>query len=220
MLAKRFAQASLFFSVGAGSVAARASGLEVGEITHGPYLPPEAVPAVGGAGLLLLAVVLSLFGVRLLRGNHPRGSKWLLAACLTTALASGTSGVKLISDAYAIAGLQLLTASGDTLTMNTSMINNGGGLNGGEWGSIVVENATGELQYIINISLAPNCQIIPEDAVIVNAGNGGFYQGPCSDRPPTALDPGDTCDLDVCCESEIAEGTCDDAIVEDDFNGK
>lgn len=220
MSATRLSQTLVFFPAGfASSIAQAGDNGAVGMVTHSPNLP--AVPVLGGVGLVLLAALLGLFGVRMIRGDHCAGSKWLLAACLTTALASGTSGVKLISDAYALtSGVQIVTESGATLPMDESMFQfaNAGAFNGGLVGTINVANTTDVLQYIVRIQLEPNCQIVPEFDD-VNAGNGGYYEGPCFVQPPTALDTDHNCDLHICCEESGSEGICDEYIEGHDNGG-
>lgn len=220
MSARTLTQVLVFTLAAAGSLAAMAGQGAIGEITHSPTLPPAAVPALGGLGLLVLAVLLGLSGLRLSRADQGAGSKWLMAGCIATALASGSSGVKLIGDAYAAgSAVTLETASGETLEFDIFDLGNGASTNGGTFGSVVVENLTGTTQFITNITLQDNCQIIPEDhSVVVNAGGGG-YEGPCSDQPPTSLPDGATCDLDICCDVLVTGPQCDDLIVPDDING-
>lgn len=186
-------------------------GPEIGDLTHSPTLQAIGVPVLGGAGLLLLAILLGLFGFRVLRSDHGAGSKWLLAACLTTALASGTSGIKLMNDAYAIAMVSFQNEDGETVTLfagDVEFLNGGGecelvngGENGGIGGFVPVINGTETTQFLTDVSIAGGpCQIRQIERVLpeANAGNGGFL-GFCEDLPLEMM-PEDSCNILVCCE--------------------
>lgn len=183
------------------------NGAQVGEVTHSPTLESIAVPALGGVGLLALTVLLGLFGYRVLKGEHGAGTKWLLAACVTTALASGGSGLKLINDAYAIVMVSFVDAQGDTIEFFESDVNisfNGGcSVNAGDKGFVTVANSTGETQFLTDVSIArPGpCERIDyeEEQGGGNGGNGGAFLGECLDSPPLEMAPDDSCEIALCC---------------------
>ncbi len=166
-----------------------------GTITHGP-LSATAVPTMGGYALILLAVLMLLVVARLLRDRQLKGSQFMLAALVTGAIASGASGIKLVSEAYAVPlpnPISLDNPAGGTLSL-------GPDLN-------CVTNSTGIAQQILDIQLGG--LIANNGGGPVNGGmmNGGSYECPdgsienagtmpvpeCSDAPPTVLQPDDTC---------------------------
>lgn len=175
------------------------AGGQVGELTHAPTLPVAAVPVLGGLGLMALTALLGLFGLRVLNGHARPGHKWLFSACLLTALATATSGVKLISDAYADVGIMFADADGNTITLDSSNlfepINGGacGETNAGDVQVIPVSNGTEVTQFITDISLRGFCERLEG-----NGGNGA-HLGECSDSPPLEMAPDDSCDISLCC---------------------
>lgn len=180
----------------------------IGDLTHSPTLDAVGVPLLGGVGLLLLAALLGLFGFRVLKSDQAAGSKWLLAACLTTALASGSGGIKLMSDAYAdIADIAFEDENGATITLYEGDVSydNGGNCGppqGGSEGLIVVANATETLQFLTDVTIADGpCTILEQNEFLLdgNGGNGaGTNHGICEDLP-LAMEPDDSCDIAVCC---------------------
>jgi len=186
-------------------------GAPIGDITHSPTLDAIGVPALGGFGLLALAALLGLFGYRVIKSKHGAGTQWLLAACVVSALAAGSGGIKLISDAYAIVTVQFTDENGDTLELALGDVifadlnggffcdfPNGGG-NGGREAAIPITNATGAIQYITDISISGG-PCIPRELGVqaINGGNGG-YLGACTDFPPLEMAPSDSCEIGVCC---------------------
>lgn len=180
----------------------------IGELTHSPTLEAIGVPALGGAGLLALAALLGLFGYRMLKSRQGAGTNWLLAACLTTLLASGVSGIKLISDAHATISVMFENADGETIELTKDDVmfgNNGGGcappFNGGQQGVVHLNNGTDTTQYLTDISISGgDCEPRTiEEIVDFQGGNGGIFLGSCTDSPPLEMAPGDSCDIGVCC---------------------
>ncbi len=168
-----------------------------GSITYGP-LSATAVPTLGGFALILLAVLMLLVVARLLRDRQLNGTQFMLAALVTGAIASGASGIKLVSEAYADwvpNAIALDNPAGGTLAL-------GPDLN-------CVTNSTGVAQQILDIQLAgliANNGGAPVNGGMMNGGavsydcpdgsmtNAGTIPVPeCSDAPPTVLQPDDTC---------------------------
>ncbi|MEQ9462159.1 MAG: midcut-by-XrtH protein [Haliea sp.] len=178
---------------GSGAWAGTPSG---GSITYGP-LSAAAVPTMGGFALILLAVLMLLAVARLLRDRQLNGSQFMLAALVTGAIASGASGIRLVSEAYA-----------DRLPNPVSLDNPAGGtrLLGPDLNCVT--NSTGIAQQILDIQLGG--LIANNGGGPINGGmeNGGAsYECPdgsidnagtmpvpeCSDAPPTVLQPDGTC---------------------------
>jgi hypothetical protein len=201
MSAKRFAQVLVFLSAGfasAATLAGNGGAVLVGEVTHSPAL---AVPVLGGVGLLALAALLGLFGYRVLRRDHGAGTKWLLVACVTTALASGGSGIKLINDAYAPPPMvQFLNAQGATIPFFEEDVNtnNGGACSFNAGGSrfVTVVNRTVRTQFLTDVTIADDG---PCKRIEGNGGNGGVPPDECVDTPPLEMSPDDSCEIALCC---------------------
>ena len=162
----------------AAAPSALAGATGVGFVTYGPSLGATAVPTLGGASLLLLAGLMAIVAVRILRAHTGPGSAWLVAAALTTALAAGGSGIKLVSDAQAVP--------------NPSMENDGGGtvVIPGE-GSWDIANNSSVPQFILNLNAGTGCDFTTGD------GNGGL--GLCNDDPSTEVGVGQFCAVFVSC---------------------
>lgn len=164
------------------------AGTQTGVITYGPL--SSAVPALGGAGLIVLSALLGLVSLRFLKDRN--SGKFLTLAILTGAIAAGGSGVKLISDAHAapIGLVALSNASGGSVAIEAEGYSN-------------VRNTTGAAQKILSISVEPGCVLASDLNInggnVVNGGNGGAFRGTCSDSPGTVLQPADFCEVNVCC---------------------
>jgi hypothetical protein len=157
------------------------------------YAPPVVapVPALSGATLVLLALVLAAVGIRLLTARNRGVGPLLVAATLTAALASGIGGVKLVSDAFAPPTQTLVMLEDDGGEL--SLVNTGPG---------EVVNQTARVQRIVAMTLnAPNCSFTPID----NGGNGGetlvnggSFVGTCI--VGLELPPGSACEFTVYCD--------------------
>jgi len=172
----RFALA--FAPVGAAFFSQQAlAGSSTGVIIYAPGSVP--VPVLGGAGLIALSVLLTLVAFRFMKARKQGGGMFLVLAVLTGALASGGSGIKLISDAYAVvADIQMTSASGGQVSIPSP-------------GYHRVINNTGGTQRITAINMANGCYIQP---VITN---GGGPASVCSTS--TTLQDQAFCEIDVCC---------------------
>jgi hypothetical protein len=158
-----------------------------GSITHGP-LTATAVPTMSGFALVLLAALMLLVVARVVKSRQLDGTRFMLVALVTGAIASGVSGIKLVSEAYALPAftpVSLSDPAGGTLPLSP--------------GENCVTNNTGIAQQILDIEFS---------GFIGN--NGGNVGGPtldcgeaagevpeCSDTPPTVLQPGATCGVEV-----------------------
>jgi hypothetical protein len=189
-LAKLISAAALF-SASAGALAGSPG---VGSLTHSPF--DTHVPMLGGAGLVVLAALLGIIALRFMKGREQPGSQFLILALAVGALASGGSGLKLISDANAISGVPLSDVNGGTLTIPNT-------------GFSEVSNNTGFPQKIDNISLNSGCYLGDFENGGGNGGNGGgSFLGECNDDPGTVLENSDFCEILVCCS--ILNGGKDD----------
>jgi len=193
----KFAVAA-FCLLGATTVVAGIPG-GVGSVSHSP-LSSVSVPMLGGTGLVVLSALLAVVSLRFMKNRRLGGGHFLVLATLTGALAAGSSGIKLISDAQAGLGgeqVSLTLAGGGTVTILNQ-------------GYSQVVNGTGVTQKLTSISTAPGCVIGP-----INGGsnggsngggaqvtNGGSFQGTCSDGSEgsaTVLENLDTCEVLICC---------------------
>lgn len=165
-----------------------------GAITHGP-LSATAVPTMGGFALILLAALMLVVVARMIKSRQLNGAQFMLAALVTGAIASGASGIKLVSEAHALRlpnPVLLNDPAGGTLTLFQDLN--------------CVTNQTGVAQQILDIQInvpvannggqanvgAPTCP----DGPITNGGS--FVAVPeCSDNPPTVLQPDGTCAVDL-----------------------
>ncbi|MFT4613660.1 MAG: hypothetical protein ACI9NT_000801 [Bacteroidia bacterium] len=165
------------------------AGNGVGSISHEPTA--NAVPLLGGAGLIVLSALLGLLSLRFLKERGRSGS-FLIVAAMAGAVASAGGGLKLISDAEAqFNGIQLTELSGGKITIPFEGFNS-------------VINAAGTAQEITRISLNEGCELQVFRVMSLgnggNGGNGGTFRGACDDKPGTVLQPGDFCDISVCCD--------------------
>ena len=142
---KRLVDASIAL-IGFGFSAAATAGAPV--MVYGPSVP-MAMPLMDSAGLVLLAGLLAVLGMRL----HRRGGGGAtLAAVLTSALAlaSAGTGVKLVDQATAIpvATDQLDLAGGGSVPVIGSFLN-------------IYQNTSGVAQVIKDIALPVVCPTYP-----------------------------------------------------------
>ncbi|MDO8862778.1 midcut-by-XrtH protein [Haliea sp. E1-2-M8] len=166
-----------------------------GTITHGP-LSATAVPTTGGFALILLAALMLVAVARVIKSRQLNGGQFMLAALVTGAIASGASGIKLVSEAHALRLLPNAVSLSDPAGGTLNLVQN---LN-------CVSNETGVAQQILDIQInvpvannggqanggAPTCP----DGPITNGGS--FVAVPeCSDNPPTVLQPDGTCAVDI-----------------------
>jgi len=164
-----------------------------GTITYRP-LSATAVPTMSGFALILLAALMLVVVARVLKSRQLNGTQFMLAALVTGAIASGASGIKLVSEANALAlqSVTLTDPAGDTLSL--------------DFGLNCVTNKTGITQQILDIQINT-----PPPANSGGFTNGGFQcpedNGPnggspvqvsaCSDSPPTILPHNATCAVEV-----------------------
>jgi len=180
---KYFSSAILFVSLLSISSLATA-GLNGGGILIA-YQPAVAasIPTLGGFGLVMLTLLLAVVAVRMIKNQQNSGTTWLLTAICVTALATGSSGIKLISDAYAMYNTEYMTSdSGGTVTV-------------GSLGCTHVFNDTSVTQEIINIDSGE--YFVGSCANGGSSANGGSYRGTCSDNPSTSLNVDDYCEIQV-----------------------
>lgn len=167
------------------------AGTPSGSITHGP-LSATAVPTMSGFALILLAALMLVVVARVIKSRQLSGAQFMLAALITGAIASGASGIKLVSEAYArpaFNSVSLSDPAGGTLPLDP--------------GENCVSNNTGIAQQILDIQVsgliannggeanvgAPSFEC-PEAGVV----NAGLVPVPeCSDSPSTVLQPAATC---------------------------
>ncbi|MCB1865579.1 MAG: midcut-by-XrtH protein [Chromatiales bacterium] len=149
-----------------------------------------AVPASGGYVLVALAMLLAVVAFRLLKRPTGERSGFFVMALGVTALATGSGGVKLISDARASLNLLLEFNSGGAYLVPPSDVPVC-------W---TVENAAQVPHAITSIQAQSGYMIgscVNGGAPVGPAINGGAgtYRGTCDDNPSTKLRPGDFCDL-------------------------
>jgi hypothetical protein len=165
-----------------------------GTITYGP-LSATAVPTMSGFALILLAALMLVVVARVLKSRQLNGTQFMLAALVTGAIASGASGIKLVSGAYAV-----------VMANPVSLSNPAGGTANLGLGLNCVNNLTGVAQQIVNIQ-KEDIMIIANNGGMANVGapptecpeiggntNSGLVPVPeCSDDPRTVLQPDGTC---------------------------
>jgi hypothetical protein len=166
-----------------------AGGPPVGSIT---YSGLNSVPMLGGAGLVVLSALLALVSVKFLK-NRENGGQFLVLALIVGAMASGGSGIKLISDAYAGPASEIVLGN-----------SSGGTVNIPNQGLHAVRNNSGVTQKINQINTIPGCFVAsgPIRAAAnggANGGNGGDFKGGCDDSPSTVLRNDEYCFVEVCC---------------------
>lgn len=161
-----------------------------GIIMHAPHGNP--VPAIGGIGLVALALLLSVAAVRLFKRSGTDGSKFLIAAMGVAVLVSGASGLKVMNDAYALTSpkINLKVDSGGTVTIPDTN------------GCYEVLNTTNLPQSITDIQAnlgwvltACNGGVPSKAGAKPAIMNGGGFQGTCSDSPSTLLEVGEFCEI-------------------------
>lgn len=192
----RVAQATVAGALALASNAAIAG--SSGMILHEPFATP--VPAIGGVGLVALAMLLSVVAVRLFKRSGAEGSKFLITAIGVTALAAGSGGVKLISDAqavYVLNGVPLVVNSGGAVDVPDAA------------NCYSVFNDTDVQQRITQLQPGPGWAFVPCDMLVMVQGggqggmpfanggllNGGGFRGTCNDNPGTVLGVGDFCTI-------------------------
>jgi hypothetical protein len=172
----------------------------VGSITHSPVI--SGVPMLGGAGLVVLSVLLGLVSLRFFKDRSRQGSTFVIAATLTGAIAAAGGGITLINEAQAVGASVLMSKSaGGTVEIPFNGFNS-------------VLNDTSLPQQIKDISAEAPCYIIDDElngGIMSGAnsnggmpnggGNGGSFRGTCSDEGSdgTVLQPNDRCEVFVCC---------------------
>lgn len=122
------------------------------EVQYGPFAEP--VPGLGGLALVALAGLM-LFALWRMKKSGFEGGRFLALALMTGALASGISGVKLVADARANGGANIVLldqAGGGTVQLDE-------GLN-------CLRNVTPRVQQILAINAIP-------------LENGGGNDGSC-----------------------------------------
>lgn len=144
------------------------------EVTYQPVA--SSIPTMSSAMLIVLAMLLGTLAFRLLRSN---GTGRLMGTLLALgALAMGSGGIKVLSDAYA--------------ELPSAMDNpNGGKLYRYATGPVV--NESGRTQMIIAIK----CAFPAGDKNSPVSAN--FGAPTCDDDPPTVLSPSDQCYLAFYC---------------------
>ena len=166
-------------------------------ITYGPFT--NQVPALGGVGLVILSALLGVVSLRFLKDRKRGGGHFLTLALVTGALATGGSGIKLISEAHAITiGAELTNPEGGSVNINVE-------------GTSPVRNTSGRAQEILTIDPSPGCSILAVNGGnggFRNGGNGGSFLGNCDDSPGTILGQNDFCEITVCCTVNGGNGGC------------
>lgn len=172
------------------------AGSSVGSIVYGSGA--SAVPALGGSALIVLAILLAVIAFRILRTQQHRGVNLVVALTAIAAVASGAGGVRLVSDANAVAvGVVNMTSeSGGTVQLFP--------------GPNEVTNVTSVPLTILEIQLVNGCVIADRlnggnggagDAVDIQANGGGTFVGYCDDNPSTTVPPGDFCGIVITCDT-------------------
>lgn len=160
-----------------------------GTITYGPLT--TAIPTLSGYGLIILAglMIITLWVMK--KNGKFESGRFLGVALILGAFASMSSGIKLVTDAYAVLPIvQLDNPAGGTKPLES-------GLN-------CVQNTTQVPQQIIDIQINSNASSQPTTNGVSNEGacttNGGTVP-PCSDAPQkTILNTNDICAVCVGCE--------------------
>ncbi len=155
------------------------------------YGPASAVPTLSGGLLIALALLMAAIAFRMLRAQSRSGARMLVWATAVGALASGASGVKLISDAHAV------VVHGYTVELTSET---GGTINISDGPSTLV-NTSGVTLQILQMNPAPGCVL---DNPLLNGGapmnGGGVSRGQCSASPSsTVLNNGDSCEVLISC---------------------
>lgn len=170
------------------------AGSSVGSIVYGSGA--SAVPTLGGTTLIVLAILLAVIAFRILRSQQHSGVNLVVALTAIAAVASGAGGIRLMSDANAVAvGVVNMTSeSGGSVQLFP--------------GANEVTNVTSVPLTILEIQLVNGCVIADRvnggagDAVDIQAnGGGGTFVGYCDDDPSTTVPPGDFCGIVITCDT-------------------
>ena len=83
------------------SSSAFATGGQITFTIQGAPINPTAVPTLSGTMLVILSLLLFAVAFRIAKQKNTRAGKFFIALLGVTAIASGSGGVKLVSDTYA-----------------------------------------------------------------------------------------------------------------------
>jgi hypothetical protein len=152
-----------------------------GTVTYGPLSAP--IPTLSGYSLIFLAMLMIAAVSFMRRNGRFVGGKFLGIALAVGALASITSGFKIVSDAYA-----------PPQKITVELGNPSGGTEDLFYGTNCVKNITSMAQQITKISI--------NGGTIDNAGSCSTNSGAapfCYDTPPnnTILNTDDICEITV-----------------------
>lgn len=120
------------------------AGMGGGTIVYGP--PAESIPTLSGTMLIVLGLFLAVLAFRVLR-NHSGGLPLASIVALSIAGLSGVSGVKLVQEAYAVAGYSM------------SQPNGGSEFIGAIGFEVPVDNTSGRAQQIKSVTPQPSCAV-------------------------------------------------------------
>jgi hypothetical protein len=153
-----------------------AGGGAVGTVVYAP--PAESIPALSGAMLVVLGLLLSVLAYRVLR-TYPGGRPLASLVALAIVGFSGFSGTRIIQDAYAAIPSYPMTQA------------NGGSISIYDFGiSVSVTNSTGRTQEIKNVNPANSCLVgstsspVCAPGTIVQANASCNVRFDCAPPPP------------------------------------
>jgi hypothetical protein len=154
-----------------------AGGGAVGTVVYAP--PAESIPALSGAMLVVLGLLLSVLAYRVLR-TYPGGRPLASLVALAIAGLSAVSGIRVMQEAYA--------APYPTYPMTQA---NGGSISIYDFGiSVSVTNSTGRTQEIKNVNPANSCLVgstsspVCAPGTIVQANASCNVRFDCAPPPP------------------------------------
>lgn len=112
---------------------------------------PTDVPTLSGIMLIVMSLLLFVVGFRIAKQKNNKAGKFFMTLIGVTALATGFSGAKIISEVHAGGGIFLSIAGGGSVPIPPNVVS-------------IFNNNSGVTQKIINIALPPNC-------------NGNYHNG-------------------------------------------
>ncbi|MEE9326739.1 MAG: midcut-by-XrtH protein [Cocleimonas sp.] len=119
-----------------------------GLLTYAPLASnanPTDVPTLSGIMLIVMSLLLFVVGFRIAKQKNSKAGKLFMTLISVTALATGFSGAKIISEVHAgLGGIFLSISGGGSVMIPPNVIS-------------VFNNNSGVTQKVISITLPPNC---------------------------------------------------------------
>ncbi len=119
-----------------------------GLLTYAPLANntnPTDVPTLSGIMLIVMSLLLFVVGFRVAKQKNSKAGKFFMTMIGVTALVTGFSGAKMISEVHAgLGGIFLSVAGGGSASIPPDVIS-------------IFNNNSGVTQKIISIALPPNC---------------------------------------------------------------